>query len=297
MSTIDKLNSDASMLDIKNTLQQINEYQASTNNRLYTVLQNQNIESTADMTLNELISATDEGFSNIISNKNTKIDELETQVTDLNSQLEGKVTPAGTAVASNVLSGKTFINSTGNTVTGTMTNQGSKTVTPKSSSQTLSAGYYNGITINGDSNLKAANIKSGVSIFGVSGSYTATSSASFTTESVNKSLTCEFEGQESTTIYVSMGSSTPSILILEGEISFYDSYNDGTNYEVCAFVMVGVNGSLLTDASFVHPAYNEFYGYVGMSYTSSSISLYIDTYADDYYEDTVTVKINKVYYN
>lgn len=174
MSTIDKLNSDASMLDIKNTLQQINEYQSSTNNRLYTVLQNQNIESTVDMTLNELISATDEGFSNIISNKNTKIDELETQVTDLNSQLEGKVTPAGDAVASNVLSGKTFINSTGQTITGTMTNRGgAQTITPGTSNKTLYSGYYSGnITVKGDSNLKAANIKSGTSIFGVTGTYT-----------------------------------------------------------------------------------------------------------------------------
>ena len=85
------------------------------------------------------------------------------------SKISNLIKPSGTAIASNVLSGKTFINSTGNVLTGTMTNQGSKTVTPKSTAQTLSAGYYSGITINGNSNLKAANIVSGVTIFGVTG--------------------------------------------------------------------------------------------------------------------------------
>ena len=77
--------------------------------------------------------------------------------------------PSGDAVASNVLSGKTFINSTGNTITGSMVNQGSKTFTPSASKQTGAAGYYSKITVNTDSNLKAENIKSGVKIFGVTG--------------------------------------------------------------------------------------------------------------------------------
>ena len=79
------------------------------------------------------------------------------------------IKPAGNAVASNVLSGKTFINSTGTVVTGTMTNNGSKTINPTASTQTLGAGYYYQVTIKGDSNLKASNIKSGVNIFGVTG--------------------------------------------------------------------------------------------------------------------------------
>ena len=87
----------------------------------------------------------------------------------LTGKISNLVAPAGTAVASNVLTGKTFINSTGSTVTGTMANQGSKTITPSASKQTLGAGYYSGITINGNSNLKAANIVEGVTIFGVAG--------------------------------------------------------------------------------------------------------------------------------
>ena len=88
---------------------------------------------------------------------------------DLIEKISSLVKVQGTAVAANVLSGKTFINSTGELVTGTMTNNGSKSITPNASTQTLPAGYYSGVTINGDSDLKAANIVSGRNIFGVTG--------------------------------------------------------------------------------------------------------------------------------
>lgn len=52
--------------------------------------------------------------------------------------------------------------------------QAAKTITPTTASQiAVSSGYYTGgnVTVAGDSNLVAGNIKSGVSIFGVAGSY------------------------------------------------------------------------------------------------------------------------------
>ena len=52
--------------------------------------------------------------------------------------------------------------------------QAAKTITPTTVSQTaVSSGYYTGgnVTVAGDSNLVAGNIKNGVSIFGVSGTY------------------------------------------------------------------------------------------------------------------------------
>jgi hypothetical protein len=108
----------------------------------------------------------------ILANEGVEVseeDDMNDLITKVDEEFDRQVVPDGTAVASDVLANKTFINSTGDLVTGSITNQGSKTITPKSTKQTLAAGYYSGITINGNSNLKAANIVSGVTIFGVTG--------------------------------------------------------------------------------------------------------------------------------
>ena len=54
-----------------------------------------------------------------------------------------------------------------------LTTQGAQTITPTTTAQTIAAGTYltGAQTIQGDANLVSANIKDGVSIFGVSGSY------------------------------------------------------------------------------------------------------------------------------
>lgn len=105
--------------------------------------------------------------------------------------------------AADLRSGKELIDANGNTITGSVTSRTSSSVTtsnnvvtipagiydsqvqktvgtaksaatyiPGTSDQTISSGYYltGAQTIKGDSNLVASNIKSGVSIFGVSGS-------------------------------------------------------------------------------------------------------------------------------
>ena len=73
------------------------------------------------------------------------------------------------------------------TLTGATTTKGAATITPGTSNQTISSGtYLTGTqTISGDANLVAANIKSGVSIFGVSGSL---SSVAVSQDSVTKVL-------------------------------------------------------------------------------------------------------------
>lgn len=73
-----------------------------------------------------------------------------------------------TATAANILSGKTAAVN-GEIVSGSMTNRGSPSFAPGTANQSIPAGYYSGGTVNGDADLIAANIKSGVNIFGVAG--------------------------------------------------------------------------------------------------------------------------------
>ena len=87
--------------------------------------------------------------------------------------VNGSVTEAtGDATSAEVLSGKTFSNANSAGISGTMPNIGAQNITPGTSDQTISQGYHNGSgKVAGDADLTAANIKSGVNIFGVSGQY------------------------------------------------------------------------------------------------------------------------------
>lgn len=117
----------------------------------------------------------------------------------------------GNATAEDVVAGKTFTSSAGLRVEGTavaseqatpvievssdglitatagdksatnqLTTQAAQTITPSTSNKTIASGkYLTGTqTIKGDANLVADNIKSGVSIFGVAGTYEGGSGAS-----------------------------------------------------------------------------------------------------------------------
>lgn len=87
-------------------------------------------------------------------------------------QLPTLSNPAG---AAQILSGYQAINANGEIITGTILSQGAQTITPGTSSKTIASGrYLSGTqTIQGDSDLRAANIKDGVNIFGITGSFSA----------------------------------------------------------------------------------------------------------------------------
>lgn len=77
-------------------------------------------------------------------------------------------------VANDILSGKQFINSNNEVVTGTIESVSGRTVTPTTTEQTAveSGKYTSGdIKVAGDINLIPANIAEGVSIFGVEGTH------------------------------------------------------------------------------------------------------------------------------
>jgi hypothetical protein len=84
------------------------------------------------------------------------------------------VIASGNATDAQVLSGRTYSNDSG-TSTGTMPNNGAgSTIVPTTTNQSVAAGYWSSAnTVQGDADLVAANIKSGVNLFGVDGTLIA----------------------------------------------------------------------------------------------------------------------------
>ena len=109
------------------------------------------------ITAKGIVTATDSDFTTLVDN----IDSIVTM-------MQG--TQDATAGAAQILSGYTAY-SKGNKVTGNIPSQGARTITPGTNAKTIAAGQYlsGQQTIAGDSNLIPANIKKGVSIFGVDG--------------------------------------------------------------------------------------------------------------------------------
>lgn len=88
------------------------------------------------------------------------------------------VGPDANVTGSKMLSGTVAYKSAGK-VTGTIQSQAAQTITPGASDKTIASGkYLSGTqTIKGDANLLAENIKSGISIFGVTGTYESSDSS------------------------------------------------------------------------------------------------------------------------
>lgn len=104
-----------------------------------------------------------DGLSKVTVNAMTTVTQATPSITVSTS---GKITAAATQTAGYVAAGT-------KSATKQLTTQAAQTITPGTTNKTISSGrYLTGTqTIKGDTNLVAGNIKSGVSIFGVAGSY------------------------------------------------------------------------------------------------------------------------------
>lgn len=128
--------------------------------------------------INQCFQLANDGKSNIAKAINAK--GVSATSSENFSSLATKITNSlakkqGTAIASDTLSGKTFVNSTGNLITGNMVNRGNVTgtITSQNGTYTIASGYHAGggkVTAN-ISNLTAENIKKGVNVGGVVGTY------------------------------------------------------------------------------------------------------------------------------
>lgn len=97
---------------------------------------------------------------------------------------DGKITASATQSAGYVAAGT-------KSATKQLTTQAAKTVTPTTSNQTaVASGRYTtgAVTVKGDANLVAGNIKSGISIFGVTGTYAGSGGGGYNLKTVSFTL-------------------------------------------------------------------------------------------------------------
>ncbi|MDD7624555.1 MAG: hypothetical protein PUJ56_00030 [Butyricicoccus sp.] len=174
----------------------------------------------------------------------------------------------GTAAVTDVLKGKTFTSENGVKIAGTYEPPSTepslqaKSVTPSAAAQTVKpdSGYdgLSQVTVSGDTNLTAGNIKKGVSIFGVIGAYEEAASGGngnnnceaylvdVTNPAVNfktASGTIKVYGYAYATSSSSWGGSSTTVLAFDGD-GYYKSASLGSPSKTsCTF---GVSGGKLT---------------------------------------------------
>lgn len=177
--------SDLTLKDMENSLGEVNEevsIQADLINQIAVALEGKTAGGSADPVLQEkTVSPTTskqnvtpdsgyDGLSKVTVNAMTTA----TQATpSISVSSAGLITASSTQTAGYVTAGT-------KSATKQLTTQAAQTITPGTSNKTISSGrYLTGTqTIKGDSNLVAANIAKGVSIFGVNGTYEGSGSGS-----------------------------------------------------------------------------------------------------------------------
>jgi len=142
--------------------------------------------------------------------------------------LSGKVAYAN---GSKITGSMATVNMSVTATAGSLTNK--DTVTPGTAAKyvVIPTGYVSGqkVTVNGDSNLTAANIKSGVGIFGVTGTYSGSIGMPWVTGSFTKVGSPSLPTSSSVSFYIWTGSSNydgePAVIRYAGASSSFTSKN------------------------------------------------------------------------
>ncbi len=166
-----------------------------------------------------------------VDNLNKTKEQLESTISDLNTQIAElqKKQSTGTAVASDVLSGKTFSNSSNVNIAGTMENRGAVSQSLNAGgSYTIPAGYHNGsgkVTANSLSSQTSGNAGAGQMLSG----YTAWVNGSKVTGSMAH-LTNNSK--------ITHASNNPTKVVL-GDAAFATTNSDGVNRFEIRYVGTG----------------------------------------------------------
>ena len=146
-----------------------------------------------------------------------------------------------TAAQSDVLTSKYFYNSSGSRVQGTMANNGSlgtTTLTASTTSKSIPAGYTSGGTVNiSTTNLSASNIRQGINILGLEGSYS----------NFEYAIVGKFQPSSDVTTYalsnLSLGGLKPKVVIISCNSA--SNWRSSTEYIVSAcYVDAGSSSSV-----------------------------------------------------
>lgn len=177
-------------------------------------------------------------------------------------------------------------------VTGTMQDLAATTYTPGTTNQTIAAGKYiaGTQTILGDSDLVAGNIKSGVTIFGVTGSY-AGGTASLQTKSVtptksNQTITPDsgYDGLSSVTVnaipsqYIT---TTDANAVADNILNGKTAYVNGVKITGAMRNNTGVSETLTINGSYTIPeGYHDGTGTVTQNITTKAAATITPTTSD-----------------
>lgn len=188
---------------------------------------------------------------------------------------------ANPIAAGSVLSGKVgFVN--GVKVTGTISSKGTQTYTPGTSNQTISAGQYlsGDQTISGDGDLVAGNIKHGVDIFGVTGTYDTEASAPIAAATVLTGKVGFVNGTKITGTMTNVGAQ--SITPTAAGVAITAGYHNGS-------------GATVADADFVAGNIKKDVVIWGVTGTMEGADLSSELYVSDGSAKIYYYKVGKIY--